>query len=1081
MSFGRLTAAALSGTIDTTVALASLNFDFSLIKVEARKEYKDFGMQLSKQRSDEAENGLTHVTARKLGALFADIIPPCPHLISAYGLRVSEIAKSSTHNPKGTKIDGIFADQLGADGTSIWAAATSGDPAIGVHLLACMLARMWTAPKAVSIWVELILERKKELLGPGNQDSTNPFSMTASQISVSRDQLAKWDSSARAWLQIADAAKQLPQKQLMLIVNNISTAVNEKPAVYESVVLAWKTAMTTVEKLVLGASQSIQGGAPLLGLSSWHLYPDMVVLGHGTKEVKQADELIPIGTLVTVGLQDRTAKNRGVFWSLPLAHLRFYGDPVVAKSSTFGEFGLDIEQLLQVALGSFLGQWVSKFADFETAARVLVLMGDIVPNKSPHVREGQTQFSLSQVNQPYAIHRVSLTWLKLLANAAQAYLTSTGLVRVEYMQLMKAGRRRYPNFIAEIPVLPPFLGLKIPKTLLSLVRDDEERIWVLRNVALKYGEIGYRMIIQYQSHGLRISSTLECATALPRRAQHRGQKRTRDGAESTHSKHVRWICGEIGENDDRCKEISDLGEEPVVVSHASFMACVSSREGLRWSSVPSWFRETTQVYMPENEPYHMLRTHLYDGVPAQLDFIIGDPNVAALYALSEDDVEASKFFTSQEVEYSLSKDCILPRAFEQHINGLYSFDERSAVAIHSLKALGTVVDVYKHLPDARIAIKVADTPLYRAKWVPRMALHYVNGLASFELDYPRTFACIARFESGCLDVDPASLEFVMAMSSGNSIFIASSLLLDPSESSVDCKVKRIVGNVGRPGLAMMTAPQRPKMRTLDHDTWNHINHNGFDGKAENSFQHTTLHLSFTEWEMPIDAGEYGLRDREVFFLEAPISIHHRGEWIADIDIIKMFSADKFMVLPASVCVGHRGVRSQDITKEIVAQEFVTIDSWDELLDTPLEPAVIRAVGNWQARLAAAALSVQREHETRIVPPIFCWSCYFREGANWVVKDRQEELKRIASDDYRNEDTTQTSSESSGEESVSDWSDYSVEGFSSAGSNVDESEGGAILELDGPQRDKDAPNHGKMLASEALRSEKKAARGLIYIM
>jgi hypothetical protein len=110
MSFGRLTAAALSGTIDTTVTLASLNFDFSLIKVEARKEYKDFGVQLSKQRSEEAENGLTHVTARKLGALFADVIPACPHLISAYGLRVSEIAKSSTHNPKGTKLDGIFAD-----------------------------------------------------------------------------------------------------------------------------------------------------------------------------------------------------------------------------------------------------------------------------------------------------------------------------------------------------------------------------------------------------------------------------------------------------------------------------------------------------------------------------------------------------------------------------------------------------------------------------------------------------------------------------------------------------------------------------------------------------------------------------------------------------------------------------------------------------------------------------------------------------------------------------------------------------------------------------------------------------------
>jgi hypothetical protein len=37
-----MTAAAVSGTIDTTVALASLNFDFSLIKVEARKRVQGF-------------------------------------------------------------------------------------------------------------------------------------------------------------------------------------------------------------------------------------------------------------------------------------------------------------------------------------------------------------------------------------------------------------------------------------------------------------------------------------------------------------------------------------------------------------------------------------------------------------------------------------------------------------------------------------------------------------------------------------------------------------------------------------------------------------------------------------------------------------------------------------------------------------------------------------------------------------------------------------------------------------------------------------------------------------------------------
>lgn len=55
--------------------------------------------------------------------------------------------------------------------------------------------------------------------------------------------------------------------------------------------------------------------------------------------------------------------------------------------------------------------------------------------------------------------------------------------------------------------------------------------------------------------------------------------------------------------------------------------------------------------------------------------------------------------------------------------------------------------------------------------------------------------------------------------------------------------------------------------------------------------------------------------------------------------------------------------------------FVSIDSWDEILDSPIEVGVIRARGNWQARLAAAALAIQRGHETRIIPDRVCWPCY----------------------------------------------------------------------------------------------------------
>lgn len=94
------------------------------------------------------------------------------------------------------------------DGTSIYAAATSGSSAIAIHLLACMLARSWPAPVATSIWVELVAERKREL--EKNIDDSQLqgiLARAAAQQEISRDQLVVWDASARAWLRTADEVK----------------------------------------------------------------------------------------------------------------------------------------------------------------------------------------------------------------------------------------------------------------------------------------------------------------------------------------------------------------------------------------------------------------------------------------------------------------------------------------------------------------------------------------------------------------------------------------------------------------------------------------------------------------------------------------------------------------------------------------------------------------------------------------------------------------------------------------------------------------------------------------------------------
>lgn len=131
----RLTAALGSLTNEVTVAAANLNFDFALVKIEAPGEFKALDGALSEKRRTDAEEGNSHITARKLGALFDQIIPSVSELIKSYGCRVSEISASPVANPKGSVSDGVFAKQVGADGTTVWAAATSGRGALAVHLL----------------------------------------------------------------------------------------------------------------------------------------------------------------------------------------------------------------------------------------------------------------------------------------------------------------------------------------------------------------------------------------------------------------------------------------------------------------------------------------------------------------------------------------------------------------------------------------------------------------------------------------------------------------------------------------------------------------------------------------------------------------------------------------------------------------------------------------------------------------------------------------------------------------------------------------------------------------------------------
>lgn len=78
---GQLQPSLAEVTNEVTLAAANINFDFTLVKYEAPKEYQPLGGILSNRRKQEAESGSSHVIVRRLGALFIGVCSSTPNLV----------------------------------------------------------------------------------------------------------------------------------------------------------------------------------------------------------------------------------------------------------------------------------------------------------------------------------------------------------------------------------------------------------------------------------------------------------------------------------------------------------------------------------------------------------------------------------------------------------------------------------------------------------------------------------------------------------------------------------------------------------------------------------------------------------------------------------------------------------------------------------------------------------------------------------------------------------------------------------------------------------------------------------------
>ncbi|KAI7782932.1 hypothetical protein LA080_012658 [Diaporthe eres] len=333
--------------------------------------------------------------------------------------------------------------------------------------------------------------------------------------------------------------------------------------------------------------------------------------------------------------------------------------------------------------------------------------------------------------------------------------------------------------------------------------------------------------------------------------------------------------------------------------------------------------------------------------------------------------------------------------------------------LECLQAFAPAAEAYKLMPGATVSTDLFSAPLKNALWIPRQSLgrsvdhlketseknadgmEYLmcgssgnsrlrskstiedtpqdsvhedahEDLKLYALSRNQVFSCIAMFENR--KVNLLILDEVMAISAGGSIYVAMPLLCDSFDTVEPSEVKHITGNVSKPGVSLMIPPMIPKLKKVDEDKWTMINHAAFNGRLDDSFQRTSLHLSFTGYQLPLMTAEHGYQGVEANSVETLVSVFDRHEWVGDLDILKS------LAMPSVSRISGRphGCRHQK-PHNTPRFPLTSIDSWDEFMDRPPNACIFRASGNWVARLSAVALNAQQSLQTIVLEDMksFC--------------------------------------------------------------------------------------------------------------
>ena len=741
-------------------------------------------------------------------------------------------------------------------------------------------------------------------------------------------------------------------------------AISGKSTVYQDVISTWKNALVTMENLVSGSAQKVQSGEALLGLYAWHLYPDICAVGQKTTFVRQKDPLVAAGGLATIGLLfDQRHESDGIWWSMPLAHLRYYGKPVVSQgrlnsASTRAPFS----RLVQIAMGSLIipGQ----FNDLEKLCRLLIACAEATKTSQ---RAGHA----------------AKAWPAMLGRQAIAYLDSHGSEHEEVSRYIRLGQRRFRRFLYRSePQKLALYNLSNPRIYLRLTKA-KERVDILRDMAEEFGgqaTFENAIIRVKHEHNSVEGGFIEIATIRPiwddfaqRNFHHRWFVLSSPYYLKASQAAVQRSVEIMNTQGEFC---SFLAAEAVHMRPKQIEHSYIERPELSWSSVidPDYseyqqsIRPTMREAVPWVDQFFLARSKLVGSHVNVLQqnhgstwfiLVFGEMELGAIFQPRNQSTLTIPELSIEQVTAGLEKGHFEPDGLLSH----FELDIGPFTETRSLSALAWAQEIYDGMPQAEVDLSVASRTLSEAAWIPK--------LGPFGPDRKTALACVAMFDTSSLDLDPKDLEDVIAISSANNIYAIEALFKDPS-SLVDGHVLRhVVGNLGKSGLSLLLVPEDTIFRDPDLDTWRLVNHADFDGKLENNFASTSLHLALTGYEQPLNTRTHGGRDTEASYVEVVLSAHDQGVWVADINVLRMLEKSSNRTIRLGSTCNHN---LEDKRNTKIFTHITSIDNWYEYLDHPDSTAIVRAYDNWIARLAFAAIGHPNNGRLIICSDEVCWAC-----------------------------------------------------------------------------------------------------------